>query len=197
MAKTLSEKDRQVFEYVKRRIEDGYAPTVREICAELGFKSTSTGFRCINALIDAGLLEKSENQNRAIKLTGRGGMRVPVIGTVTAGVPITAIENITDFISFKTTRNYDNPLFALKVRGESMINAAILDGDTVIVEQQPIAENGDIVVALIDDTDATVKTFYKEDGHFRLQPENDTMNPIILDEVKILGKVIAVLRYYD
>ncbi len=197
MAKTLSEKDRQVFEYVKRRIEDGYAPTVREICAELGFKSTSTGFRCINALIDAGLLEKSENQNRAIKLTGRGGMRVPVIGTVTAGVPITAIENITDFISFKTTRNYDNPLFALKVRGESMINAAILDGDTVIVEQQPIAENGDIVVALIDDTDATVKTFYKEDGHFRLQPENDTMDPIILDEVKILGKVIAVLRYYD
>lgn len=197
MAKTLSEKDRQVFEYVKRRIEDGYAPTVREICAELGFKSTSTGFRCINALIDAGLLEKSENQNRAIKLTGRGGMRVPVIGTVTAGVPITAIENITDFISFKTTRNYDNPLFALKVRGESMINAAILDGDTVIVEQQPIAENGDIVVALIDDTDATVKTFYKEDGHFRLQPENDTMDPIILDEVKILGKVIAVMRYYD
>lgn len=197
MAKTLSEKDRQVFEYVKRRIEDGYAPTVREICAELGFKSTSTGFRCINALIDAGLLEKSENQNRAIKLTGRGGMRVPVIGTVTAGVPITAIENITDFISFKTTRNYDNPLFALKVRGESMINAAILDGDTVIVEQQPVAENGDIVVALIDDTDATVKTFYKEDGHFRLQPENDTMDPIILDEVKILGKVIAVLRYYD
>lgn len=197
MAKTLSEKDRQVFEYVKRRIEDGYAPTVREICAELGFKSTSTGFRCINALIDAGLLEKSENQNRAIKLTGRGGMRVPVIGTVTAGVPITAIENITDFISFKTTRNYDNPLFALKVRGESMINAAILDGDTVIVAQQPVAENGDIVVALIDDTDATVKTFYKEDGHFRLQPENDTMDPIILDEVKILGKVIAVLRYYD
>ena len=197
MAKTLSEKDRQVFEYVKRRIEDGYAPTVREICAELGFKSTSTGFRCINALIDAGLLEKSENQNRAIKLIGRGGMRVPVIGTVTAGVPITAIENITDFISFKTTRNYDNPLFALKVRGESMINAAILDGDTVIVEQQPVAENGDIVVALIDDTDATVKTFYKEDGHFRLQPENDTMDPIILDEVKILGKVIAVLRYYD
>ena len=197
MAKTLSEKDRQVFEYVKRRIEDGYAPTVREICAELGFKSTSTGFRCINALIDAGLLEKSENQNRAIKLIGRGGMRVPVIGTVTAGVPITAIENITDFISFKTTRNYDNPLFALKVRGESMINAAILDGDTVIVEQQPVAENGDIVVALIDDTDATVKTFYKEEGHFRLQPENDTMDPIILDDVKILGKVIAVLRYYD
>ncbi len=197
MAKTLSEKDRQVFEYVKRRIEDGYAPTVREICAELGFKSTSTGFRCINALIDAGLLEKSENQNRAIKLTGRGGMRIPVIGTVTAGTPITAIENITDFISFKTTRNYDNPLFALKVRGESMINAAILDGDTVIVEQQPIAENGDIVVALIDDTDATVKTFYKENGHFRLQPENDTMDPIIVDEVKILGKVIAVLRYYD
>lgn len=197
MYKALSEKDRQVFEYVKTRIEEGYAPTVREICSALGFKSTSTGFRCINSLIDAGLLEKSENQNRAIKLTGKGGMRIPVIGTVTAGVPITAIENITDFISFKTSKHYDNPLFALKVRGESMINAAILDGDTVIVEQQPVASNGDIVVALVDNTDATVKTFYKENGHFRLQPENDTMDPIIVDEVKILGRVIAVMRYYE
>ncbi|MCC8191460.1 MAG: transcriptional repressor LexA [Ruminococcus sp.] len=197
MAKALTERDKQVFEYIKERIEDGYAPTVREICAAIGLNSTSTGFRCINNLVDAGLLEKSENQNRAIKLAGKGGVRVPVIGTVTAGVPITAIENVTDFISFKTSKHYDNPLFALKVRGESMINAAILDGDTVIVEQQPVASNGDIVVALIDNIDATVKTFYKENGHFRLQPENDTMEPIIVDEVKILGRVIAVMRYYE
>ncbi len=197
MTKMLSEKDKQVFEYVKMRIEEGFAPTVREICADLGFKSTSTGFRCIKALTDAGLLEKSEKHNRAIKLVGNGTTKVPVIGTVTAGIPITAVENISDFISFNTSKRYDNPLFALKVRGESMINAAILDGDTVVVEQQPYADNGDIVVALIDDTDATVKTFYKENGHYRLQPENDMMEPIIVDEVKILGRVIAVIRYFD
>lgn len=195
MGKPLSEKDIEVFEYIRDRIEDGFAPTVREVCAEFGFKSTSTGFRCINNLINAGMLEKSENQNRAIKLPGKGGRRVPVVGTVAAGVPITAVENITDYISFMPSKHYDNPLFALKVRGDSMINAAILDGDTVIVEQQPTADNGDIVVALVDGEDATVKTFYKENGHFRLQPENDNMEPFILDEVAILGKVVAVMRY--
>lgn len=191
----VTENEKMVFEFIKDRIEEGYPPTVREICAEFGFKSTSTAHRYINNLTAKGLLEKGNNQNRAIGLTGGNGMKIPLVGTVTAGIPITAIEEITDYISFQPARHYSNPLFALKVRGESMINAAILDGDMVVIEQTPYAENGDIVCALVDNESATIKTFYKEDGHFRLQPENDTMDPIIVDDVKILGKVVGVVRY--
>lgn len=191
----VTENEKMVFEFIKDRIEEGYPPTVREICAEFGFKSTSTAHRYINNLTAKGLLEKGNNQNRAIRLTGGNGMKIPLVGTVTAGIPITAIEVITDYISFQPARHYSNPLFALKVRGESMINAAILDGDMVVIEQTPYAENGDIVCALVDNESATIKTFYKEDGHYRLQPENDTMDPIIVDEVSILGKVVGVVRY--
>lgn len=191
----VTENEKMVFEFIKDRIEEGYPPTVREICAEFGFKSTSTAHRFINNLTAKGLLEKGNNQNRAIRLTGGNGMKIPLVGTVTAGIPITAIEEITDYISFQPARHYSNPLFALKVRGESMINAAILDGDMVVIEQTPYAENGDIVCALVDNESATIKTFYKEDGHYRLQPENDTMDPIIVDEVSILGKVVGVVRY--
>ena len=191
----VTENEKMVFEFIKDRIEEGYPPTVREICAEFGFKSTSTAHRYINNLTAKGLLEKGNNQNRAIRLTGGNGMKIPLVGTVTAGIPITAIEEITDYISFQPARHYSNPLFALKVRGESMINAAILDGDMVVIEQTPYAENGDIVCALVDNESATIKTFYKEDGHYRLQPENDTMDPIIVDEVRILGKVVGVVRY--
>lgn len=191
----VTEDEKMVFEFIKDRIEEGYPPTVREICAEFGFKSTSTAHRYINNLTAKGLLEKGNNQNRAIRLTGGNGMKIPLVGTVTAGIPITAIEEITDYISFQPARHYSNPLFALKVRGESMINAAILDGDMVVIEQTPYAENGDIVCALVDNESATIKTFYKEDGHYRLQPENDTMDPIIVDEVSILGKVVGVVRY--
>lgn len=191
----VTENEKMVFEFIKDRIEEGYPPTVREICAEFGFKSTSTAHRYINNLTAKGLLEKGNNQNRAIRLTGGNGMKIPLVGTVTAGIPITAIEEITDYISFQPARHYSNPLFALKVRGEFMINAAILDGDMVVIEQTPYAENGDIVCALVDNESATIKTFYKEDGHYRLQPENDTMDPIIVDEVSILGKVVGVVRY--
>lgn len=191
----VTENEKMVFEFIKDRIEEGYPPTVREICAEFGFKSTSTAHRYINNLTAKGLLEKGNNQNRAIRITGGNGMKIPLVGTVTAGIPITAIEEITDYISFQPARHYSNPLFALKVRGESMINAAILDGDMVVIEQTPYAENGDIVCALVDNESATIKTFYKEDGHYRLQPENDTMDPIIVDEVSILGKVVGVVRY--
>ena len=191
----VTENEKMVFEFIKDRIEEGYPPTVREICAEFGFKSTSTAHRYINNLTAKGLLEKGNNQNRAIRLTGGNGMKIPLVGTVTAGIPITAIEEITDYISFQPARHYSNPLFALKVRGESMINAAILDGDMVVIEQTPYAENGDIVCALVDNESATIKTFYKEDSHYRLQPENDTMDPIIVDEVSILGKVVGVVRY--
>ena len=141
----VTENEKMVFEFIKDRIEEGYPPTVREICAEFGFKSTSTAHRYINNLTAKGLLEKGNNQNRAIRLTGGNGMKIPLVGTVTAGIPITAIEEITDYISFQPARHYSNPLFALKVRGESMINAAILDGDMVVIEQTPYAENGDIV----------------------------------------------------
>lgn len=194
----LSDKDKRVYDYLKDRIAEGYVPSVREICAQLGFKSTSTGHRCLERLAQAGLIEKQgDNLNRAIKLVGGESRRVPLLGTVTAGQPITAIEHIEGYLSFKPKKHYAGELFALHVRGESMINAAILDGDTVIVEQTPYAENGEIVVAMTQDGEATVKRFYKENGHYRLQPENDTMEPIILDEVSVLGKVIAVVRYID
>ena len=192
----LNERDRLIYNFIKDRISEGYVPTVREICDTLGIRSTSTAHSSLKKLVEAGLLEKhGTNLNRAIKLSGDESVRVPILGTVTAGQPITAIEHIEGYLGFKPMRHYDGELFALKVRGESMINAAILDGDTVVVEQTPYAENGEIVVALTVDGEATVKRFYRENGHFRLQPENDSMEPIILDEVAILGKVVAVVRY--
>ena len=118
------------------------------------------------------------------------------MGTVAAGIPITAVENITDYVEFAPSKSYDGQLFALRVRGESMINIGILDGDIVIVEQTPVAENGEVVVALVDRSEATVKTFYKEDGHYRLQPENDDMDAIIVDDVEILGRVVSLIRYF-
>lgn len=195
MAVKVTENERKVFDFIKTRVEEGYPPTVREICEHFGYKSTSTAHRYIKTLTDKGFLEKGSNQNRAIKLVGPSGMKIPLVGTVTAGTPITAIEYVTEYINFQPSRNYANPLFALRVRGESMINAAILDGDIVIVEQTSYADNGEMVVALVDNEDATVKTFYKEEGHYRLQPENDNMEPIIASQVSILGKVVGVIRY--
>ena len=191
----LSENEKKVFEYIKQRIDDGYAPSVREICAEFGYKSTSTAHRYINLLRDKGLLEKEDNRNRAIRLNASRSTLVPLVGTVTAGKPITAIEDIAGYISFVPNKNYSGQLFALKVRGDSMINAAILDGDVVIAEQMPVVANGEIAVCLVDGDSATVKRFYKENGGYRLQPENDTMEPIYSDNVAILGKVVAVVRY--
>lgn len=191
----MKEKERRVYEYVKARMEDGIPPSIREICAELQIKSTSTAARYINTLVEEGLLEKMDGRNRAIKLAGKGASRVPIVGTITAGQPITAVQDITDYISFQSNKNYSGELFALKIRGESMINAGILNDDIVIVEQKSNVENGDIIAALVDGEEATVKRFYKEDGHYRLQPENDFMDPIIVDNCEILGKVVAVVRY--
>jgi repressor LexA len=192
----LKEKEIAVFEYIKNRLTDGYSPSVREIQDAMGFKSTSTAHRYIETLINAGKLEKTGNINRSLRLPNSKSISIPVIGTVTAGIPITAVEDITGYVSFEADKAYTNPLFALKIRGESMINAGILDGDIIIVEQCVYAENGDIVVALVDREEATVKRFYKENGHYRLQPENDTMEPIIAESVDILGKVIGLKRYY-
>lgn len=191
----MKEKEQRVFEYIKERAAEGIIPSIREICKDLDIRSTSTAARYVNSLVDQGFLEKVDGCNRSIKLAGKGASKVPLVGTITAGQPITAVQDITEYINFHAEKNYSGELFALKVRGESMINAAILNGDIVIVESCSTAENGEIVAALVDGEEATVKTFYKEDGHYRLQPENDTMDPIIVDECSILGKVVAVMRY--
>ncbi len=192
----IKETEMEVFNFIKTKLRDGYSPSVREVMDAMGFKSTSTAHRYIEALVQDGLLEKTGNLNRTLRLPNCGTVAIPIVGTVTAGVPITAIEDITGYVGFETEGKDPQKIFALKIRGESMINAGILDGDIVIVEQCCYAENGDIVVALIDGEDATVKTFYKENHHYRLQPENDTMDPIIVNEVDILGRVIGLKRYY-
>ena len=192
----LSNKAQMIFEYLQNRSTDAVPPTVREICRDLGIKSTSTAHKYIGELVKNGLIQKADGQNRTIRLTDAGGLRVPVLGTIAAGKPITAIEQIENYILFSGYRGSASDLFALHVRGESMIEAGILDGDLIIVRKTPVAENGEIVVALIDD-EATVKRFYKENGCFRLQPENSRMDPIIVDQVVILGRVIAVVRSYE
>ena len=192
----LKDKEIAVFNYIKSRLSDGMSPSVREIMDAMGFKSTSTAHRYIETLVRSGLIEKTGNLNRTLRLPNSGTTSVPVMGTVTAGKPITAVEDITGYIGFEAPGVDPQDLFALKIRGESMINAGILDGDIVIVQRVNYAENGDIVVAFIGREEATVKTFYKERGHYRLQPENDTMEPIIVDEVEVLGKVIGLKRYY-
>lgn len=191
----MNEKEKRVFEYIKERMEDGFAPSIREICAALGIRSTSTAARYVNSLVAEGYLEKVDGCNRAIKLAGKSATKIPLVGTITAGQPITAVEDITDYINFHEQKSYSGELFALKVRGESMINAAILDGDIVVIEKCSSAYNGEIVAALVNGEEATVKTFYKEKGHYRLQPENDAMEPIIVDKCEIIGRVVSVIRY--
>lgn len=189
----------EILEFIKEYIRnENMAPSVREICEGVGIRSTSTVHRYLHRLEQEGRIYMADGKNRAIVVTEEDAEEqgIPLVGTVAAGIPITAIENITDYISFEPLKAYDNPLFALRVRGESMINAGIFDGDIVIVEQTPYAENGDIVVAMVEHSEATVKTFFKEEGHYRLQPENDFMEPIIVKEVDILGKVVSLIRYF-
>ena len=186
----------QILDYIRDRIDEGLPPSVREICAALDIKSTSTAHKYLGELRERGLIEKGDRLNRAITLPDDRNVRVPLVGTVTAGQPILAVEEIEGYIPYRSRHLHSRDLFALRVRGESMINAGILDGDIVVVRRTPTAENGDIVVALVED-EATVKRFYKEKGHFRLQPENDEMEPIIVDSVSILGRVISLIREYE
>ena len=192
----LKDKEIEVFNYIKSRLSEGISPSVREIMDAMGFRSTSTAHRYIEALVKEGLIEKSGNLNRSLRLPNSASASVPILGTVTAGQPITAIQDITGYRGFEAPVKDPEDLFALRVRGESMINVGILDGDIVIVERVPYAENNDIVVALVDGEEATVKRFFKEKGHYRLQPENDTMEPIIVEDCQVLGKVIGLKRYY-
>lgn len=191
----MNDKEKRVFEYIRDRMEEGFAPSIREICKDLSIRSTSTAARYVNTLVAEGYLDKAEGCNRAIKLAGKGAAKIPLMGTITAGQPITAVEDITDYINFHQPKSYSGELFALKVRGESMINAAILDGDIVVIEKTPTVDNGEIAAVMVGGEEATVKTFYKEKGHYRLQPENDTMDPIIVDECEIIGRVVSVIRY--
>lgn len=190
-------KDRadQIYAYINEHLSDfGYPPTVREICAELGIRSTSTVHRYLKELEAEGRITMGENQNRAITVNDVAPAgTIPLIGHVAAGLPILAEEQVEEYVPYSgDTRN----LFALRVNGESMTKCGILDGDIVVVRREKEARNGEIVVALVEDS-ATVKRFYKENGHFRLQPENDAFEPIIVDSAEVLGKVISVVRSYD
>ena len=186
----------QIFDYINERSANDIVPSIREICDALQIKSTSTVHKYINELVEAGMIEKMDFGRRALRVAGKNAIKIPLVGVVTAGQPITAVENISEYIPFSPTKKYQGNLFALNVRGDSMIDAGILDGDIAVIQQTPIAENGDMVVALIEGEDATIKEFYKENGKFRLQPKNDKYEPIILDSVEIIGKVISIIRYY-
>ncbi|HHU49029.1 MAG TPA: transcriptional repressor LexA [Clostridiales bacterium] len=205
MAQALSEKQRKILDFLKQEIlTRGYPPSVREICDAVGLKSTSTVHGYLERLEKKGLIRRDPTKPRAIEILDdttyvfkKELVNVPIVGRVTAGQPILAVENIEDTfpIPAQYLHNTQNDVFMLSVKGDSMIEAGILDGDLVIIEKKPTAQNGDMVVALIGD-EATVKTFYKEVDHIRLQPENSAMEPIIVKDVTILGKVIGVIRMF-
>lgn len=192
----ITEKQREIYDYLLERTQDGVPPSVREICSAVGLSSTSSVQANLAALESAGYISRDPMLKRSIRIVGQAEniTHVPLLGTVAAGQPILAVEDVECYIPYAGGTG-NKSLFALRVRGESMVNAGILDSDIVFVEKTPVASNGEIVVALLED-EATVKTFYKEKGHFRLQPENDTYEPIICDDVMILGKVVGLLRYF-
>lgn len=195
--KPLSKSQQKIYDYLVQCSEEGRVPSVRELCAATGLKSTSTVHLHLNTLEEKGLIEREHGVNRCIKVVGVGekSTNVPVLGRVAAGEPILAVEQIEGYVPVPESLRRGRELFALTIKGESMINAGIFDGDIVVVHRTPVANNGDIVVALVDDS-ATVKRFYKENGHYRLQPENDDYEPIIVDEVVLLGTVITLIRNY-
>ena len=199
----ISAKQREILEYIKEQIlAKGYPPAVREICEAVGLKSTSSVHSHLETLEKNGFIRRDPTKPRAIEICDDSFQMIrqemasiPIVGQVAAGEPILAQENIEGYFPIPTELAPNKESFVLHAKGESMINAGIFDGDQIFVECCNTARNGDTVVALIDDS-ATVKTFYKENGHIRLQPENDTMEPIIVDDCQILGKVYAVFRYY-
>ena len=198
----LTKKEKLVFDYLVESInENGYAPSVRDIGASLGIKSTSSVHLYLHNLEAKGFIEQDANKKRTIRICApyaRTSGRVPLLGSIAAGSPILAVENFDGYVDlpWNSAKYSTDELFALKIKGESMIEAGIFDGDVVIVRKSAYAENGQIVAALVGD-EATVKTFYKEDGHFRLQPENRTMEAIIVDDVALLGVVVASFRQYE
>ena len=218
MLENLKKREIEILEYMKSEIKKkGYPPTVREICTALGIKSTSTTHKDIDNLVHKGYIVKDPSKPRALMIMDPGSavknremptipgntertdvIDIPIVGRIAAGTPILAEQNIEDTFPIPARFAGRGTNFMLTVRGDSMIEAGIYDGDYILVEQQNTAQNGDIVVAMVDgfESEATVKTFYRENGHIRLQPENSSMSPIILKDVKILGKVKGVFRYF-
>ena len=199
----ITPKQQEILDFLKSEIlNKGYPPTVRDICEAVHLKSTSSVHSHLETLEKNGYIRRDPTKPRAIEIMDDSFyvvrhevVNVPMVGTVAAGQPILAAENIESYFPVPAEYIPNADTFMLKVKGNSMMNAGIYDGDQILVQQQTSAENGDIVVALVDDS-ATVKTFYKENGHYRLQPENDSMSPIIIDEVTILGKVFGVFRLF-
>ncbi|HHT57106.1 transcriptional repressor LexA [Herbinix luporum] len=199
----ISNKQKEILEFIKSQIiNKGYPPAVREICEAVKLKSTSSVHSHLESLEKNGYIRRDPSKPRAIEiiddefnLTRRELINVPIVGTITAGQPVLAVENIESYFPIPSEYMPNIETFMLKVKGDSMINAGIYDGDKILVQKQSHAKNGDYVVALIDD-EVTVKTFYKEGGHFRLQPENDTMEPIIVSDLQILGVVIGLFRIF-
>lgn len=198
----ISAKQQEILEYIKDEIlHKGYPPAVREICQAVNLKSTSSVHSHLETLEKNGYIRRDPTKPRAIEimddtfnLNRREMVNVPILGNVAAGEPFFAEENIEDYFPIPAEMVPNSEVFMLHVRGESMINVGILDGDNVLVQQQSTAKDGEMVVALVEDS-ATVKTFYKEDGYIRLQPENDTMEPIIVPDCQILGKVFGIFRF--
>ena len=204
MKKNGESKQKEILQYIYDTVENrGFPPTVREICTAVNLSSTSTVHGHLSHLEEKGFIYKDATKPRAIEITKAGreelGIKpteIPVAGVVTAGQPILAVEDIDEYFPLPPDlKNDAGELFMLKVHGESMIKAGILDGDKVIVRKQSTANNGEVVVAMTEENEATVKRFFKEDGHVRLQPENDTMSPIILPTATILGKVVGLYRH--
>lgn len=201
---TITAKQKEILEYIKSEIlKRGFPPAVREICEAVHLKSTSSVHSHLESLERKGYIRRDPTKPRAIEilddsfqLLRKEMVNVPIVGKIAAGSPLLAVENIESYFPIPSEYLPNAQTFLLEVKGESMINAGILDGDMVLVEEDSTASNGDMVVALIEDG-ATVKTFYKEEGVFRLQPENDFMDPIIVKNVTILGKVIAVMRFFS
>ena len=199
----ITEKQQEILDFLKNEIlSKGYPPSVREICEAVHLKSTSSVFSHLEKLEKNGYIRRDPTKPRAIEiiddnfnLTRREVVNVPLVGQVAAGQPILATQNIENYFPIPSEYMPNQQSFLLRVRGESMINVGIFDGDLILVKKQPTCENGDIVVALVDDS-ATVKRFFREKDHIRLQPENDTMDPIIVPDCQILGKVFGVFRFF-
>ena len=199
----ITDKQREILEYMKKEIlNKGYPPTVRDICEAVNLKSTSSVHSHLETLEKNGYIRRDPTKPRAIEiidenfnLTRREMVNVPIVGRVAAGEPILAVENIESYFPIPMEYMPNAESFMLKVKGESMINAGIFDGDNILVQKCDDARNGDMVVALVEDS-ATVKTFYKEGDHIRLQPENDTMDPIIVPDCQVLGKAFGVFRFF-
>ena len=194
------ENQQRILDFIKSEIENkGYPPSVREICAAVGLRSTSTVHAHLNRLEEQGLIRRDSTKPRALEVLDGSharGRSVPLVGRVTAGMPILAVENIEDYLVLPQSMLGKDDMFCLRVQGESMIDIGILDGDIVVLRQQDSAENGDIVVAMTDEDEATLKRIFYEDGHVRLQPENRAMQPIIVERAAVLGKLTALIRQF-